>query len=158
METFSALLTFCWGESGGFPSQMSVTRSFDVFFDLRLSNRLSKQLRPRRFETPSRSLWRHCNAQYRNYEGHAYNHSITKQNKTKCEPWKNNSSDVLSAAPPTSTPLPCHSSYWFWSILISVYCPTSSAWRPWIISYELRWYRTQSRTLFYENTAYCHLF
>ena len=37
-----------------------VTRSFDVFFDLRLNNRLSKQLWDWWFETPSRSLWRHC--------------------------------------------------------------------------------------------------
>ena len=48
-------------ETGEFHSQRTVTRSFDVFFDLRLNKRLSKQLRPRRFETPSLSLWRHCN-------------------------------------------------------------------------------------------------
>ena len=33
---------------------------FDVFFDL-LNKRLSKQSSHRWFETPSRSLWRHCN-------------------------------------------------------------------------------------------------
>ena len=44
-----------------FPSQRPVTRSFDVFFDLRLNKRLSKQSRRRWFETPSRPLWRHCN-------------------------------------------------------------------------------------------------
>ena len=32
---------------------------FDVFFDLRLNKRLSKQSKRRWFETPSRSLWRH---------------------------------------------------------------------------------------------------
>ena len=37
-----------------------VTRLFDVFFDLRLSKRLSIQSRRRWFETPPRSLWRHC--------------------------------------------------------------------------------------------------
>ena len=31
------------------------------FFDLRLNKRLSKQSRSQLFETPSRSLWRHCN-------------------------------------------------------------------------------------------------
>ena len=39
METFSALLALCEGNSpvtGEFPSQRPVTRSFDVFFDLRL--------------------------------------------------------------------------------------------------------------------------
>ena len=46
---------------GEFPSHRPVTRSFDVFFDLRLNKRLSKQSRRRWFETPSHSLWRHCN-------------------------------------------------------------------------------------------------
>ena len=46
METFSASLSLCAGNSpvtGEFPSQIPVTRSFDVFFDLRLNKRLSKQ-------------------------------------------------------------------------------------------------------------------
>ena len=54
---------FCAGNSpvpGEFPAQRPVTRSFDVFFDLRLNIRLSKQSRSWWFETPSRSLWRHC--------------------------------------------------------------------------------------------------
>ena len=45
METFSALLALCAGNSpvtGEFPSQRSVTRSFNVFFDLRLSKRMVK--------------------------------------------------------------------------------------------------------------------
>ena len=65
METFSALLTICAGNSpvtGEFPTQRPVTRSFDVFFDPRLNKRLSKQWRGWWFETPSRSLWRHYNA------------------------------------------------------------------------------------------------
>ena len=41
-----------------FPPQRPVTRSFDVFFDMRMKKRLSKQSRRRWFETPSRSLWR----------------------------------------------------------------------------------------------------
>ena len=41
----------------------SVTRSFDVFFDLRLNKPLSKQSRGRWSETPSRPLWRHCNVE-----------------------------------------------------------------------------------------------
>ena len=44
-ETFSALLALCAGNSpvtGEFPAQMPVTRSFDVFVDLRLNKRLSK--------------------------------------------------------------------------------------------------------------------
>ena len=46
METFSALLAICAGNSpvpGEFPAQRPVTRSFDVFFDLRPIKRLSKQ-------------------------------------------------------------------------------------------------------------------
>ena len=46
MKIFSALLAFCAGNSpatGEFPTQSPVTRSFDVFFDLRLNKQLSKQ-------------------------------------------------------------------------------------------------------------------
>ena len=46
---------------GEFPAQRLVTRSFDVFFDLRLNKRLSKQPWGWWFETPSWSLWRQCN-------------------------------------------------------------------------------------------------
>ena len=64
MEIFSVWLAFCAGNSpvtGEFPTQWQVTRSFDVFFDLRLNKPLSKQWWGWWFETPSRSLWRHCN-------------------------------------------------------------------------------------------------
>ena len=44
-----------------FPSQRPVTWSFDIFSELRLNKRLSKQPKRRWFETPSRLLWRHCN-------------------------------------------------------------------------------------------------
>ena len=48
METFSALLALWAGKSpvtGEFPPQRPVTRSIDVFFDLLLNQRLSKQSR-----------------------------------------------------------------------------------------------------------------
>ena len=64
METFSALLAICAGNSpvtGEFPTQRPVTRSFDVFFDLHLNKRLRKQSWGWWFETPSRPLWRHSN-------------------------------------------------------------------------------------------------
>ena len=64
MEAFPALLTVCAGNSlvtGEFPTQNPVTRTFDVFFDLRLNKRLSIQSKRRWFETPPCSLWRHCN-------------------------------------------------------------------------------------------------
>ena len=64
METFPVLLAICAGNSpvtGEFPSQRPATRSFDVFFDLGLNKRLSKQSSRWSFETPSCSLWRHYN-------------------------------------------------------------------------------------------------
>ena len=64
METFSALLAICAGNSpvpGEFPAQRPETRSLDVFFDLRLNKRLSKQSRGWWFETLSHPLWRHRN-------------------------------------------------------------------------------------------------
>ena len=64
METFSALLQLYAGNSpvtGEFPSQRPVMRIFDVFYDLRLNKRLSKQSWGWWFETSSRSLLRHCN-------------------------------------------------------------------------------------------------
>ena len=64
METFSALLAICVGNSpvtGEFHAQRPGTRSFDVFFDLHLNKRLSKQSWGWWFEMLSRPLWRHCN-------------------------------------------------------------------------------------------------
>ena len=66
METFSALLALCAGNSpvpDEFPAQRPVTWSFDVFFDLCLNKRSSKQSWGWWFQTPSCSLWCHCNDQ-----------------------------------------------------------------------------------------------
>ena len=63
METFSALLAICAGNSpvtGEIPTQRPVTRSFDVFFDLRANKWLGKQSWGWWFETPSCSLWCQC--------------------------------------------------------------------------------------------------
>ena len=49
---------------GEFPAQRLVTRSVDVFFDLHLYRRLSKQSWGWWFETPLHSLWRHCNGSF----------------------------------------------------------------------------------------------
>ena len=68
MEPFSALLDICAGNSpvtDEFPAQRPVTRSIDAFFYLRLNKRLSKLLWDWCSETPSRSLWRHCNGALR---------------------------------------------------------------------------------------------
>ena len=64
MKPSSALLAICAGNSpvtGEFPAQRPVTLSFDVFFDLRLNKRLSKQSWGWWFETPSHPVLRHCN-------------------------------------------------------------------------------------------------
>ena len=64
METCSELLALCARNStvtGEFPTQRPVTRSFDVFFVLRLHKRLSKQSWGWWSETPTHPLWRHCN-------------------------------------------------------------------------------------------------
>ena len=69
METFSALLALCAGNSsvtGEFPAQRPVTWSFDVFFDQRLNKQLSKQSWGWWFEVPSCPLWCRCNV-YRHF-------------------------------------------------------------------------------------------
>ena len=67
---FFALLVLCDGNPPvtGFPWQRPVTRSLDIFFDLSMGKRLSKQPSSRWFETPSGSLWRRCN-DYQSYHG-----------------------------------------------------------------------------------------
>ena len=73
METFSALLAICAGNSpvpGEFPTQRPVTRDFDVYFDLRPNKRLSKQWWGWWFVTQSCPLWRHRN-------GHTHYFSAT---------------------------------------------------------------------------------
>ena len=54
-------------------------RGASFFFDLRLIKRLSKQSRRRWFETPSRSLWRHCNV---------YRFQIERQMKLDMMQWR----------------------------------------------------------------------
>ena len=66
METFSTLLALCAGNlpvTSEFTAQRPVMWGFDVFFDLGLNKRLSKQSWGFWFETPLRSLWRHCNVE-----------------------------------------------------------------------------------------------
>ena len=64
METFSALLAFCVGNSpvtSEFLAQRPVMWRFYVFFDLCLNRQLSKQWRRWWLDTLLWSLWRHCN-------------------------------------------------------------------------------------------------
>ena len=72
MQTFSALLAMCTRNSlvtGEFSAQRPVTRGFDVFFDLRLNKRLSKQLWGWWFETLSHQLWRYGSESKQSYDG-----------------------------------------------------------------------------------------
>ena len=70
METFSALLARFAGNSpvaGEFPAQRPVMGIFNIFFDLPLNERLSKQSWGRWFETSLCPLWRHCNVRVNGY-------------------------------------------------------------------------------------------
>ena len=51
-----------------FPAKRPVTWSFDVFFDLSLNKRLSKQSWDWSFETPPRPSWRHCNETWTKFD------------------------------------------------------------------------------------------
>ena len=67
-----------YGEFNGhwwIPTQRPVTQSFDVFFDLSLNKRWGKQSWGWWFETPSCSLWRHCNDTLRASSNGNKNHS-----------------------------------------------------------------------------------
>ena len=79
LKTFFALLALCVGNSpvtSEFPTQRPVTRSFDVFYDLRLNKRLSKQSWGWWFETLSSPLWHHCNVVLEHQQALYYNGNI----------------------------------------------------------------------------------
>ena len=72
MEIFSVLLVLYEKNPpiiGRFPSPKPVTQSFDVFFDVRLHKRLSKQSGRRWFEMSFRSLCLTVITVLRNIEG-----------------------------------------------------------------------------------------
>ena len=68
---------------GEFPTQRSVTRSFDLFFDLRPNKRLSKQSWGWWFETLLHPLWRHRNGYQSDDDMHIAISNICKQTQTK---------------------------------------------------------------------------
>ena len=60
------VLAFCAGNSPGtgeFLGQKPATQNLNVFVDLHLTIRLSRQSSSRWFETPSHQFWRHCNTE-----------------------------------------------------------------------------------------------
>ena len=67
------------------PHKVPATQSFDVFFDLRLINRLSKQWWGWWFETPLLTLWRHCNL-YSSQLLHRHWASVTTAHCQCCSP------------------------------------------------------------------------
>ena len=77
MEPFFVLLALCAENSqvtGEFPAQRPVMWTFDVFFDLHLNKRLSKQSWGWWFEPPWRPLWHHCTGlMYYNQSNHTDN-------------------------------------------------------------------------------------
>ena len=106
---FSVTVLLC-GEFTGpseFPTQRPVTRSFDVFFDLRLNKRLSKQPRGWWFETQSWSLWRHCNVANQNWvytkhfiwyikKGSSYSRPCFRREICLSLQWRHNECDDVS--------------------------------------------------------------
>ena len=91
IKVFSASLTICAGNSpvpGEFPTQRLVMRSFDVFCDLRLNKRLSKQSWGWWIETQSRPLCRHCNDFTKPFSGigACYNSCLTQFNRHYFQP------------------------------------------------------------------------
>ena len=95
--------------TGEFPSQRPVTRSFDVFFDLRLNKRLSNPSRRRRFETPWCSSWHHCNDHQLHHPApHPYTNTPTPQQpKPRFRSLNPQPQHLITTSPPptpTSTP------------------------------------------------------
>ena len=71
MEAFSLLLAICAGYSPvtyDFPAQRPVTRSLDVFFDLRLNKRLSKKIVRLVIRDAIAPLLRHFSAMFTNFQ------------------------------------------------------------------------------------------
>ena len=90
METCSALLAICAGNSsitGKFPAQRPVTRSFDVFFELRLNERLSKQSWGWWVETQSCPSGRYCTGYPLKYVFHILGRYYAWVTEVKCKVW-----------------------------------------------------------------------
>ena len=103
-------MALCAGNSpvtGKFPVQRPVTRSFDVSFDLRLNKPLGKQSWGFWFETPSRSLWRHCDASGRNPEHHCRDPDANSTNTSTSLPSENSASQCSLFDNATQQASPC---------------------------------------------------
>ena len=101
METFSALLALCAGNSpvpvnSPHKGQWRGALMFSV--DLRLNKRLSKQPWGWWFETPSWSLWRQCNVlmSYHTVSSHCYWRLGSGRNFLLALQWRHNERDGVS--------------------------------------------------------------
>ena len=132
METSSASLA-SWVESTGdrwIPFTKASDDELFCFFDLRLSKQLSKQLRRRWFETPSRSLWRNCRSTimdttFAMLQSHQNTLDELANFNDRCRSWQTNSNDsswsndiLFSANRPWQTK--SNDSSWSHEILFSV--------------------------------------
>ena len=130
METFSALLALCGGKSTGwFPSQRSVTRSFDVFFLVRLNKRLSKLTICWWFGTPWRTLWRHCNEE-RNTRGldSWVTLTFTLQNEKFYISWWRHQMETFSALLALCAVNSPHKGQWHGALMFSLICAWIHGW------------------------------
>ena len=88
-----------WGEFTGhrwIPLIKASNAELDVFLNLRLNKLVSKQSRRWQFETPSRSLWRHCNylSTYLEYGPVWYGLTVALEPWPTCAPMKMKSRGV----------------------------------------------------------------
>ena len=100
----------CGEFPGEFSTQRPVTRSFDVFFDLRLNKRLSIQSWVWWFETPSRPLWCHLMGRYQH-------------DSLRCSPrgWEDLRRDDRSESVSVNEPLNCNCVWFNWHPKLFVY-------------------------------------
>ena len=96
--------------TGEFSEQMPVTQNFDVSFDLRLNKRLSKHSWGWWFETPSRSLWRHCHDVETLRQRRAYLLKFITQHKGWCWnsshiTWSNSITCLMMSILPSFSPI-----------------------------------------------------
>ena len=119
METFSALLALCAGNSsvtGEFSSKRASNGGFGVFCDVSLNKRLNKQPSRWWFEIPVCSLWRYCNvsiiSESTKYHLHVIYHAVTIY--SRC---------YHSFAAASSLKYECH-----WKVFTKYFCMIHSAW------------------------------
>ena len=81
---------FVWGIHRWIPLTKASDADFDVFFDMHLNKRLSKQSWCWLFETSSRSLWRHCNG-----KSLIWNHGHISQGTMRSDNWAFKCSETI---------------------------------------------------------------